>query len=231
MQFARFGSYLSCIIIDHKKSSLCLISFLFAFVAFTLIGCGEGGSSGEGGGGYPVCSKLQPSSGGVGGPETYETFPTFDSGGIQLSHTIGTISYTSVTDDELKSLRQKISGYTNYFGMNSYYEKCNVEPGMHAKVIIGDETDEYRLELSLYGNGSFVPNAAKFEETFVEIDSSVGFFYVWRNYNANIRDKLDSYMEAAELSSYSCNSASCHNGIRWFNTYGDKSIDWHVDYL
>jgi hypothetical protein len=212
---------------------------LFACLAilFFLIGCGgsDGGSGNQTGGNYPVCSKLNASIDGAGGVEDYLLFPSFDSSGATLSHTIGKISYVTVTEGELKELRERLAkaGYVNYFGANSYYEKCAVEEGMHALAEIGDEGDKYRLELTLYGNGGFVPNDDKFEEVFGKISSaSVGFFYVWRNYNENMSARFDAYKYFSDSDGFSCVNAWCgrDNPTRWFNIYGSTTIDWHIDY-
>ncbi|MDR0664345.1 MAG: hypothetical protein LBF86_02340 [Helicobacteraceae bacterium] len=86
------------------------------------------------------------------------------------------MSYVTITNDEKTKLRKRLAqaGYTDYL---IYYEKCNVEPGMHASVTFDDgEDSDYALILSLYGNVGFVPNENKFEEIFGAIESPVGFF-------------------------------------------------------
>ncbi|MDR2152889.1 MAG: hypothetical protein LBO72_08710 [Helicobacteraceae bacterium] len=210
-----------------------------AIAAFLLIGCGGSGGGDDGenttNGVYPDCAQEQPKSDGDGAIEDYAGFPVFDSRGVTLSHTIGAMSYKTITDDEVIELKKRLSGYTDYFNLGTNYEKCNVESGMHAKVSVRHPGNEYELELSLSGNGSFVPNAAKFEEVFGKIDSAVSFFYVMRNYDANMKAKLDDYIELAKANNvFSCNkSPSCgaDDPDRWFNIYDAKSIDWHIDYL
>ncbi|MDR2099613.1 MAG: hypothetical protein LBP40_02140 [Campylobacteraceae bacterium] len=209
---------------------------VFLFVLFLFVGCSGGGSNeaannSYGAGNYVYCPDVQPKNGGRGGVESYPFFPTFDSSGATLTHTIGKISYIYITDDEVKTLKKRLNGYT-YVAFGNFYEKCNVEPGMHAKVVFGRVGDEYALELSLYGNGGFVPSADKFQEIFGDVKSAISFFYAWRNYETDMKVRFKNYISLADESGFGCNAINCGADTpkRWFNAYGSKTIDWHIDY-
>jgi hypothetical protein len=183
-------------------------------------------------GGSTYCPDVQPGIGGIGGVENYPYFPAFDSSGARLRHTLGTISYIAITDEETKELKKKIAGYP-HIAFGDYYEKCNVEPGMHAKVVFGRAGDDYALELTLFGNGGFVPNAEKFQEVFGEIESAPGFFYVSRDYETDMSARFEKYMTLADDAyGYGCNAMNCGTSEpeRWFNKYTSNWMDWHIDF-
>jgi hypothetical protein len=194
-----------------------------AIAAFLLAGCsresdGENATNGV----YPDCAQEQPKFGGDGAIENYAGFPSFNSSGITLVHTIGNMSYKTVSDSQLSALKKSIKGFSAF---GTTYIKCNVEPGMHAKAVVDNrEGEEYQLILSLYGNGGFVPNAAKFEEVF-GIDA-ISDFYVWRNYNGDITARFNAYKQSAGCSD-SPNVLSCGDtSVRWFQRMGSTTMSW-----
>ncbi|MDR2033120.1 MAG: hypothetical protein LBP89_00570 [Helicobacteraceae bacterium] len=216
----------------------CLLFSGFIFFLVFLIGCGDGSggdSSGNSNAGSNLwCPSISTGNGGNGGVESYDSFPLFDTSGYRVRNSTATLRYHVIDSDEADALRNRLSDYTNVLGQGTYYQKCNLERGMHAEAVFYSDAAEYALELKLFGNGDFIPNLDKFRYVFGEINAAPGFYYVIRTYDDDIQAKINDYVESAKANNYSCNSASCRDlsaGIaaRWFN-YFRGYVDWHVDY-
>ncbi|MDR2639568.1 MAG: hypothetical protein LBC09_07020, partial [Helicobacteraceae bacterium] len=205
-------------------------------LAVFLIGCGGGGSSDDT---PPIvygedCSKISTVSDGAGGYEAYDHFLPFDSTGATVKNTKSLASYEIISDDKADELRKHLSeqDFADISGdQGTDYQKCNAEPGMHAEVVFGDESDEYKLVLSLYGNGAFVPNLAKFQEVFGDIGELPSSFYVSRIYNQDMTTKFKKYISDAETNKYICNDINCieFNPYRLFQVFYPDWIYWNVD--
>jgi hypothetical protein len=106
---------------------------------------------------------------------------------------------------------------------------------MHATVAFLPYTEDhtYALEITLFGNGGFIPNAAAFEKVFGELDFTPSFFEVRRGYETDISAKFENYKALVdateEFNCYEyCSAEEPYRVVA--SQFGDKFVYWKINF-